>query len=324
MEIGAARRESRGYHVGRGPTSETRRRRIRHLDDLGAELVEQAVHVAAAVPAAGLTKRRRVERYANRRTLPGRSRPFSATRMRRVSQARGAPQFGAPATSGRGFAPRLPRGSSGSRGGGRATRLSRATDATTRDHRRTACHRLGDRHPEPFEAGRVDDGRGAAVEARELLIGHVSQPDDAAAVELRLLAPPGSADDAEEEILTGEQRERVDEHAEVLPGLERRDREHVGRAQIRALAVRGVRALISSVRDDDAVPRKPECLGDVIGGERGVREDQVARLRRVAVLARVHRARPRRRPLRVVHRHEIVHRRGAHAVCLRGVHPVRE
>ena len=57
------------------------------------------------------------------------------------------------------------------------------------DDRRAARHRLGDRHPEALEARRVDDGRGAAVEPRELLVGDASEPHDPRPVELAAARP---------------------------------------------------------------------------------------------------------------------------------------
>ena len=67
-----------------------------------------------------------------------------------------------------------------------------------------------------------------------------------------------------------------------------------------------------------------ERLGDVRRGELRDREDQVARPRRVRVLAAVHPPGQRRHPLRVVQRREVVDGRRPQPAALRRVHPVRE
>ena len=95
------------------------------------------------------------------------------------------------------------------------------------DDRRTRGHRLGDRHPESLEPRRIDDGGGAAIEPRQLLVVDAPQAEDAGPVELGLLAPTAAPDDGERQARIVEQRERLDEGAEILAGLERGDREQV-------------------------------------------------------------------------------------------------
>jgi hypothetical protein len=192
------------------------------------------------------------------------------------------------------------------------------------DDRRARRHRLGHRHAEALESRRVDDRCCAAVEAGELVVGDAAEPDDAGAVELRLLAPAGATGDGERKPTVGNERVGVDERGEVLARLEGRDREQVRLPEVLGVAVGSELLADARVCDDDPVPREAERLRDVVGGEGRVREDDVARARGVLVLARVHRARARSDPLRKVERHEVVDRRRAEPSALRRVHPVRE
>ena len=127
-----------------------------------------------------------------------------------------------------------------------------------RDDRSTAGHRLGDRHPEALEARRVDDGRCAAVEACELLVGDTAEPHDPAPVELGLVAPPRSACDREHELEIGEKLERLDERLEVLARLERRNREQVREPEIGRLPVEGELGTDPWMRDERPLPREAE------------------------------------------------------------------
>ena len=147
-----------------------------------------------------------------------------------------------------------------------------------RDHRRAGSHRLRHRHPEALEAGGVDDRGGAAVETRKLLVGHAPEPDDAGAVELRLLAPADAAGDGEREAPVGDQRVRVDERAEVLARLESRHREQVRPAEVLEVAVGVELGADAGGCDDDPLPRKAQRLRDIVGGRPseagGTHEDQ--------------------------------------------------
>ena len=191
-----------------------------------------------------------------------------------------------------------------------------------RDDRRAARHRLDDRHAEPLEPRRVDDGRRAAVEARELVVGDAAEPDHARHVEPRLRAPSGAADDREREV-AAEEAERVDERAEVLARLERRHRQQVRQPEVGTSPSAVNTASTPGMRDADPLRRDPEQLRRLPAGVRGVDEDDVAALRRL-VLRAVHRARPPRRPLREAHRHEVVQHRRADAGALRRRHPLLE
>ena len=145
-------------------------------------------------------------------------------------------------------------------------------------------------------------------------------------VELRLLAPAGAARDDEREPGVVEQREGLDERAQVLARLERRHRQEVRRRRGRRASPSAVNsAPMPGVRDEDAVARRtPSVAATSSAVKRRVGEDHVAGPRGVPVLAAVHRPRALRRPLGMVQRHEIVDRRRAHAAPLRRVHPVGE
>jgi hypothetical protein len=73
-----------------------------------------------------------------------------------------------------------------------------------------------------------------------------------------------------------------------------------------------------------ALARHAEQLDHVVGGELRVREDHVARSRRVAVLGAVHPPGARMDPVGEAERDEVVDHRRADAGALRRVHPVRE
>ena len=131
-----------------------------------------------------------------------------------------------------------------------------------RDNRHAAGHRLDDRHPEALEARGVDDDRRAAVEPRQLLVGDEAEPDDVRAGEERLLAPARAARRREEQLFA-EQPMGLRERLEVLPRLERRDRQHVGPAELGALAVRPELRLQAGPRDANPLGRDAEPLDDV-------------------------------------------------------------
>ena len=192
------------------------------------------------------------------------------------------------------------------------------------DDRRAARHRLDHRQPEALEARRVGEHRGAAVQARQLVVVHVAEPDDARPVERRLLAPTFRADDRQPEVVAGEQRVCLDERREVLARLERRHGEDVVAAELGLRAVAREDVVDSGQRHPHAILGHAEQLDDVARGERRVREDEVARARRVPVLRRVHAARAALHPLRMAQRHEVVDRRRADPSALRRIHPVRE
>ena len=117
---------------------------------------------------------------------------------------------------------------------------------------------------------------------------------------------------------------RLDEHVQILPRLEGRDREDVRRAEIGGRPVRAEDVLRRGMRDADPLARHAERRRDVPSGVRRVDEDDVARRGRVPVLATCIDLVLRGRPLGMVKRHEVVDRRRAHARALRRVHPVRE
>ena len=165
-------------------------------------------------------------------TPRGRARRSAATRTRRRARARArAARRGGRAPRG---SPRPSLPGSRGRSGRRLRRQASFSDGVGGgDDGCAAGHRLGDRHPEALEPRRVDDRGGASVEGRKLIVGHTTEPDDAGPVELGLLAPARAADDGQLELGVGEERERLDQRAEILARLERRDRE-----QVRALAPR--------------------------------------------------------------------------------------
>ena len=195
------------------------------------------------------------------------------------------------------------------------------------DDRRAGRHRLGDRHPEALEARRVDDDRGAAVEPRELARRRRGRAGRRRARSSCGCSPqPCAADDGERELGVGEQREGLDERAEVLARLERRDGQQRTGAPRSAPLPAGVNsAPIPGCATTIRSRGNAERLGDVVGRERRVGEDDVAGARGVrgtcgACIERVRGG----HPLREVERHEVVDRRRAEPGALRRVHPVGE
>ena len=189
------------------------------------------------MPARVCTQRRRVERYANR-SYP--SSKISPTRRHEKARACSIPA--ARSSSRRASASRTAAAIAAALSGSARTAAVPAGvvqgRVRRRDDRRAGGHRLGDRHAEALEARWVgDDGR-SAVEPGELLVADAAEPDDTGPVELRLLAPALAADDHEREPRVAEQRERLDERAEVLARLERCDREQVRPAEVGGLARR--------------------------------------------------------------------------------------
>ena len=158
------------------------------------------------------------------------------------------------------------------------------------DDRSAARHRLGDRHPEALEPRRVDHRRGAAVEPRELLVGDPSERARRRAGRARAARPTRAAGDDQLEPGVLEKAECLDQRAEVLPGLERRDGEEVGLLTPGVGPVGRVLGADPGVGHDDPLAWEAERGGGVVGGERRVREHHAARLGRVLVLAGVHRA----------------------------------
>ena len=88
-----------------------------------------------------------------------------------------------------------------------------------RDDRAAAGERLGDRDPEALVERGVDEAAGAAVERGELVVADLAEPGD---VRRRLDVPPAAGTDDPELALDG-----GGDPGEVLPRLERADREHV-------------------------------------------------------------------------------------------------
>ena len=78
----------------------------------------------------------------------------------------------------------------------------------------------------------------------------------------------------------------------------------------------------TGVSDDETFWLDPERRGYVVSRELRVREDDIAALGRIDVLAPMHGDRPLRAPLGMMMRVQIVNRRGAEAGALRRSHPV--
>ena len=102
------------------------------------------------------------------------------------------------------------------------------------DDRHASRHRLDDRNAEALETRRVDERGGAPVEARELVVVDVAEPDHVGAVERRLRPPALRADDGERVAV---RQRRGEQRLEVLARLERRHGEEVGAAEIGARPV---------------------------------------------------------------------------------------
>ena len=88
---------------------------------------------------------------------------------------------------------------------------------------------------------------------------------------------PAPPDDDERQAGVREQRERLDERAEILARLERRHRQHVRPAEVGDGAVRGERRADARVGDEHPLTRERHRLREVVGGEGRVGEDDVAR-----------------------------------------------
>ena len=191
------------------------------------------------------------------------------------------------------------------------------------DDRHAARHRLEHGNPEAFEERRVDEYGRASVEARELLVVDVAEADYSRPVESRLRPPPAGPDDRERQTIAA-QLARVEQRLEVLPRLQRRNRQHVRPAQARALALarkdrRGRRMGHVDPRGLDI-----EQLLHLTRSERGVADDQVSGARSVTVLRGMHANGASVRPFGKPQGHEVVNRRCAHACALRRVHPIGE
>jgi hypothetical protein len=117
---------------------------------------------------------------------------------------------------------------------------------------------------------------------------------------------------------------RIEQRLEVLPRLERRDRQRVRLPEVGPLALVVEDGRRGGMRDAHALGGNVKQLAHVACGELRVADEHVRRLCRVAVLRAVHANGASVRPLRETHRNEVVDRRRAHAVPLRREHPVRE
>ncbi len=121
-----------------------------------------------------------------------------------------------------------------------------------------------------------------------------------------------------------QQPEGLDERAEVLPRLERCNREQV---RLRALGLRPLGGELGAdpgMGDHDLPARVAERRGGVVRGEGRVGEDHAAGARGICVLAAVHGTRPAGDPFRKVQRDEIVDRRRPQPGALGRIHPVGE
>ena len=139
--------------------------------------------------------------------------------------------------------PRTLRGSSGSARRATSPAASSIDSCDGRDHGDAARHRLDDRDAEALESRRVDERprrRGRAARARRRRRSRAGRSPGWS--RLRLLSPAGGADEREPQVVPSEQRERRDEHVEVLARLERRHAEDVRRAQIGRARLPGGRA----------------------------------------------------------------------------------
>ena len=192
-----------------------------------------------------------------------------------------------------------------------------------RRHGHAGRHRLEHGDPEALEARRIDEDGGAAVEARKLVVVDVAEPDDAGPVEARLRPPTRRADDCERE-LSVEQLVRGEQRLEVLPRLERRNREGVRPPELGALALAREDGRRGGMCDAHALRLDVQQLAHVARRELRVADEDVSRFCRVPVLRAVHAHRAPVRPFGKTQRNEIVDRRRAHAGPLRREHPVRE
>ena len=134
-----------------------------------------------------------------------------------------------------------------------------------RDDRRPARHRLEHGQPEPLVQRRVEDAASAAVERSELRIRDLADP----AVDLDT-SPPACAHDAQLE--PGLARS-IDDALEVLPRLERRDREDV--VAVRARAVRTEDGIDAVRHDANPLGGNPGQLDRLVATELGDRDDRV-------------------------------------------------
>ena len=194
-----------------------------------------------------------------------------------------------------------------------------------RDDRRAARHRLDHRHAEALEPRGIDERLGSAVERRELLVVHVAERHDALSLQARAL-PARRAHDrqAKLRVAPAHERHRLQQRLEVLAPLERRDGEQVRAAEVPLRAVRPEDRVDRGMRDADPLARESEQLDDLARRELRVDDDQIARLRRLGVLARVHAVGLRVHPVREAEWEEVVDRRRTDASTLWRVHPVGE
>ena len=237
-DVGAGDAEARVPERVGGDAAQARGRRERRLLHRHVEMREEAAEVAGG-SGPRLPERRRVDPYENRRYPSRKSSPVrcheNVAACARPSARSSSERSSASRIASRHRLGALRVAADGRVAGGLVHgRMRRGDD------RRAAGHRLGDRHPEPLEPRGIDDGGGAAVERRELVVADPPEPRDSRPVELRLLAPARSADDGELEPEVVEQRERLDERSQVLSRLERRHRQQVRASSARPSAPSGV------------------------------------------------------------------------------------
>ena len=240
------------------------------------EVREQAAHVARRA-GARLDERRRVDAYANRRYPSRKSSPVRAQenvaacaspRARSSSRRASASRIAAANASGA-----LRVGADRRVAAGLVERRVRRGD-----DRRAGRHRLGDRHPEALEARRVDDGRGAAVEARQLVVARRGRAGrrraGRAAAARPSPAPPTTASASSGSASSAKASTSV---PRFLRGSSVATVSRYGRAEVGRRRPSGVNsAPMPGMRDDDALAREAERRGDVVGGERRVGEDHAA------------------------------------------------
>ena len=117
---------------------------------------------------------------------------------------------------------------------GRPPRLGE-TAARSRDHRDAGAERFHDRHPEPLEKTGIQEERRALVQRRQLVGAHIVVHCDAGGhaarisqlPEHRRIATIAPHQHEERCVRWIEQRQRLDQHAMVLPPLQCADAEQV-------------------------------------------------------------------------------------------------
>ena len=167
-----------------------------------------------------------------------------------------------------------------------------------RDDGRPARHRLEHREAETLVQRRVHDAARAAVERRELGVGHLAHPPGYVHA-----SPPARAHDTQLDAgLAG----GVDGACEVLTRLERRDREHV--VAIRARAVRREEHVDSVRNDPDALRGYVRERGHLASRELGHRDDRIGGLQHPLEPRAPIEAVPARKRLGCAQDREVVHR----------------